>query len=345
MAERSLTEQAGAGGPSASQAPDEGAQDTDLRELAAAVGRGERRAIARAISWVESGVQAADTLLPMLPAAEAGWRIGITGPPGAGKSTLVQCLVQALRGHAPRIAVLAVDPSSPVSHGALLGDRTRMSAIAAEEGVYIRSMAARGALGGLSRATADAAMILEAAHYGTVLIETVGVGQSEIDVASVADTTVVVLNPDAGDEVQAAKAGLLEIADIIVLNKSDRPGAEASWATLRAMLDLRAQHRDVNAWPVPLVRTTASAGSGTPELCAALVAHREFACRAGSWQARRRDWRRRRIEAAVAAALSTAFWTPPRRAELERVLNHATLSGDTQALVARWLEEFQRADS
>jgi len=316
-----------------------------MRELADEVRRGVRHAISRAITCVEAGGASSAALLQLLGEEPGGaWRIGVTGPPGAGKSTLVQRLAQNLRSRGAKVGVIAVDPSSPFSQGALLGDRVRMSDIGADDGVFIRSMASRGVLGGLSRAAADAASIMESGGFNTVIVETVGVGQSEIEVAQATDSTVVVLTPDVGDEVQAAKAGVLEIGDVIVVNKGDRSGADATWAALRAMLDARARDLDSCVWRVPLVRTTATEGTGTSELVAALDAHRDFALASGVWSLRRRDRIRRSIRATIAASLVEAFWTPQRCAQLEQALD--ALGAGTQpsptALLAGWMSEFTK---
>ena len=236
----------------------------------------DRRTIARALTAIESGAATASELLRGRPApARPAHRIGITGAPGAGKSTLTAALVRVLRDRGLRVAVIAVDPSSPFSQGALLGDRLRMHEVAGDEGVFIRSMATRGAPGGLSRAVAEGGDVLEAAGFDTILIETVGVGQSEYEIMRVADTTLVVLTPESGDEVQMAKAGLMEIADIFVLNKADRPDSDALWAALRSMLDGRAQDLSPGSWIPAIQRTVAQAGTGTDELVDAILAHRD----------------------------------------------------------------------
>jgi LAO/AO transport system kinase len=249
----------------------------------------DRKTIARALTAIETGGATARPL----PAATEGaaavaHRIGITGAPGAGKSTLTALLVRALRGLGLRVAVIAVDPSSPFNRGALLGDRLRMHEVAGDEGVFIRSMATRGALGGLSRAVADGADVLAAAGFDTILIETVGVGQNEYEVMRVADTTLLVLTPESGDEVQMAKAGLMEIADIFVLNKTDRPDSDALWAVLRGMLDAKAHEAATDVWQPPIVRTVASAaGSGGDELLQAILAHGRYMGEHGGLQKRR----------------------------------------------------------
>ena len=260
--------------------------------LAQSVMRGERRAIAQAINLIErndgDSVELLDALRSRVGRA---YRIGVTGPPGAGKSTLVARLAAALRLRGQSVAVIAVDPTSPFSGGALLGDRVRMSEIWGDDRVFIRSMAAREALGGLAAKTIDVADILDAAAFDIILLETVGVGQSELDVAQAADTTVVMLTPESGDEVQAAKAGLMEIAEVFVLNKCDRPGSDRAFAAIRAMLNLRSRDLPRGEWLAALVRAAAEQGSGVDDTLAAIDAHREY-------QQANQRLRRRRIDRA-----------------------------------------------
>jgi len=260
--------------------------------LAQAVMRGERRAIAQAINLIERNVGDSAELLDALRSRVGrAYRIGVTGPPGAGKSTLVARLAAALRLRGQSVAVIAVDPTSPFSGGALLGDRVRMSEIWGDDRVFIRSMAAREALGGLAAKTIDVADILDAAAFDVILLETVGVGQSELDVAQAADTTVVMLTPESGDEVQAAKAGLMEIAEVFVLNKCDRPGSDRAFAAIRAMLNLRSRDLPRGEWLAALVRAAAEQGSGVDDTLAAIDAHREY-------QQANQRLRRRRIDRA-----------------------------------------------
>jgi len=226
--------------------------------------QGDVRALARAVSIVEDGSPlAVEVLAACAEFAGDALRVGVTGPPGAGKSTLVDQMAKWLRGAGLQVAVVAVDPSSPFTGGALLGDRIRMQGFAGDSGVYIRSMASRGAMGGLAKTAADVCTVLDAAGRQTILIETVGVGQDEVEVVELADVTVVVLMPGMGDEVQSLKAGVMEVADIFVVNKSDRGGAELVEAEILAMQSLGAKHE---GWVPPVVKTVATSGEGVAEL-------------------------------------------------------------------------------
>jgi len=263
---------------------------------------GDRRALARLLTAVESRSPLAEPALRRLyPLAGHAQLIGITGPPGAGKSTLVAALIAELRRAGRPVAIVAVDPSSPITGGALLGDRVRMQAYASDDGVFIRSMASRGHAGGLSSATAAAAAVFDAVGFDAVLIETVGAGQSEVEVAATADTTVVVEAPEMGDEIQAIKAGLLEVADIIVVNKGDRPGAHRTASQLRAMLaDAPREARPGRPAPKhpEVLVTSAANGDGVPELVAAVDRHRSGGPAGG-----REAARLKRAEAQVWAVL------------------------------------------
>jgi LAO/AO transport system kinase len=254
----------------------------DLDRLVADAREGVPRAVGRLISLVEDGgVGGDETPLRELAAALAPYTgharvVGLTGSPGVGKSTTTSALVTALRADGRRVGVLAVDPSSPFSGGALLGDRVRMGEHATDPGVFIRSMATRGHLGGLAAATPQALRVLDAAGCDVVLVETVGVGQSEVEVVALADTTVVLLAPGMGDGVQAAKAGILEVADVFVVNKADREGADATVRELQHMMSLNRREVTGPSWRPPVVRTVASSGRGIDELVGALDGHRAW---------------------------------------------------------------------
>jgi LAO/AO transport system kinase len=242
----------------------------------AALSTGERRPLARLLTRIENGDQSVRPLLPALFAAGRGAHIvGITGPPGSGKSTLVSALIAEWRKRGRRVGVLAVDPSSPYTRGAILGDRIRMMEHAADRDVFVRSMASRGELGGVAATTWIAAAALDAAGYDPVLIETVGAGQSEVEVARLAETTVVVEAPEMGDEVQAIKAGLLEVADVIVVNKGDRPGADRAARQLRAMLSTAGGR--IERKPPPVLVTSATTGDGVAAMADAVEADRSRA--------------------------------------------------------------------
>ena len=325
------------------------------RELADAAIKGDRLALARLLTAVENRTPVAEAALrEVYPKAGRAHLVGITGPPGAGKSTLVSALIAEARAQGRAVGVIAVDPSSPITGGALLGDRVRMQAYASDRDVFIRSMAARGHAGGLASTSAAAAAVLDAAGFDPVLLETVGTGQSEVEVAATADTTVVLESPEMGDEIQAIKAGLLEVADIVVVNKGDRPGAQRTASQLRAMLVAvgrvgsggHAGHgaghdahagatADAGAGTGPghpvadaprprpkepqVLITTATTGAGVPELLAALDRHRAQAREGGSSTARLA-----RAEAQVWAILGdrlrAELTSSERRVDTERLL-------------------------
>lgn len=256
---------------------------------------GDVRAIARAITAIENHTPEAEEILGQLfPATGKAYLVGITGAPGTGKSSLVDRLAGFYRRRSLKVGVIAVDPSSPFTGGAILGDRIRMQGHATDDGMYIRSMATRGFLGGLARTTADVALLLDAAGKQQVLIETVGVGQDEVDIVQLADCTVVVLVPGLGDEVQAIKAGLMEIGDIFVLNKVDREGADRFELQLKAMLQI-APERD--GWRPPVVRTVATEGKGIEDLAAAIDKYRQHFASAGRGEAKHvARWKKRLLE-------------------------------------------------
>ena len=243
--------------------------------LAEQVLAGEVAAGARAIRWLEDGdARGREVLRQVFPATGRAHIVGVTGPPGAGKSTLVDMLIGELRAGGSRVAVLAIDPSSPFTGGAILGDRLRMSRHALDAGVFIRSMGTRGAAGGLARASFDAAAILDAMGYPVVLVETVGVGQDELDIVALAHSTIIVAVPGLGDEVQAVKAGLLEAGELFVINKADRDGAEHTQRHLELLLQLRSARLGAHEWRPPLLRAIAACGEGGAAIVAALRAHR-----------------------------------------------------------------------
>ena len=324
-----------------------GGNEALLAEFAA----GRRTALARAISLVENGRPGFRELLgEIYPKLGRAHRIGITGPPGAGKSTLTSALIRHFRDNGERIGVLAVDPSSPYTGGALLGDRIRMNDVAMDDGVFIRSMASRGSLGGLAVTTKEAADVLDAFGFDRVIVETVGVGQSELDIAGAADTTIVVLVPESGDSIQAMKAGLMEIADLFVVNKADRPGSERLAKDIEFALHLRLgktskrvpAHHGVDLgnvqakakakdgagdgvgngdiWEIPVLRTTAQDGKGVEELAERLDAHFSWATASGALSRRRRARLGERVREAVGRDLLQHAW---QEREGERILDAA----------------------
>ena len=268
-----------------------------VAELFARATDGDRAALARLLSWVERGGDGAREVARVAFASSgAAHTVGITGAPGAGKSTLTNALCAQLRGDGEQVGVLAIDPSSPFTGGAILGDRVRMGDHTLDDGVFIRSMATRGHLGGLSLATPEAARVLDAAGYRWVVVETVGVGQVEVEVAGAADTTVVVVNPGWGDAVQANKAGLMEIADLFVINKADRVGAAETRRDLESMLALGAHH----VAPA-IVETVATTGEGVAELWGAVQEHRDRTVASGERERRRSERARTELREVVEA--------------------------------------------
>jgi GTPase len=281
-------------------------------DMAARLLAGERPALARMISWAENADRRfAGALAAVYPRVGRAWRLGITGPPGAGKSSLVNELIAKLRAQGKTVGVLAIDPSSPFTGGALLGDRIRMEERTTDPGVFIRSMATRQSHGGLARAAVDALDVMDAFGFDWLLAETVGVGQTEYEIAGAADTVLVVLCPGAGDGIQAMKAGLLEVADVLVVNKSDLPGADQLVSDLEDALQLRALSFARTARPraTPVVPVSAHAGTGLDALVAAIEAHRS-ALEAGDLAALRAEKRVRQVRRVVGERLDEALWGP-----------------------------------
>ena len=273
---------------------------------------GRPAALARAVSVVENHRPGFDKLLGAVHSRIGrARRVGLTGPPGAGKSTLTARIARSYREQGLTVGVLAVDPTSPYTGGALLGDRVRMEEIALDRGVYIRSLATRGALGGLSAATREVADLLDAFGFDRILIETVGVGQSELEVARTADTIAVVLVPESGDGIQALKAGLMEIADVFVINKADRPGADR----LKRDIDTALHYRPPAAWTPPVIPTVGVTGMGLTELLAALDRHHQYLVESGTLAARRQSRLRERVVDVVDQRLKARVWDDPSAAE------------------------------
>ena len=273
---------------------------TATGDLLARARGGDKRSIARLLSVVENDAPgAAEAMRALYPQTGRAQIVGITGPPGGGKSTLVNRLAGMYRERAPRVAIVAVDPSSPFTGGAILGDRIRMRERFLDDGVFIRSMASRGHAGGLARATARVVNILDALGTDVVLVETVGVGQEEVDVIRVVDTVCLVTVPGLGDDIQAIKAGVLEIADVLVVNKADRPGADETARDLAQMLSL-AKDRP---WKTPILRTSAQSGDGLPQLVDAIDKHRAWSRASGEYLERRRAAARSEVEALLQEAL------------------------------------------
>jgi len=264
--------------------------------LAELVLRGDRRAIARSISLLENdGPEARQVLIQLYHHTGRAHIVGVTGAPGTGKSTLVNEITKCLRRRGLTVGIVAVDPTSPFSGGALLGDRIRMRDLAGDRGVFVRSMATRGSLGGLARATADAVKVLDAAGFDMVIIETVGTGQSEVDIARTAHTTIVIQVPGLGDDIQAIKAGILEIADVFAVNKADREGADSTVMALEMMLDLnhavhnRPMDTAISLWRPPIHKTIALRGVGVEELVGSIQAHRNYLIETGLMKQRERE--------------------------------------------------------
>lgn len=305
---------------------------TDPQALIEAARSGDPRALARLVSLVENESGDLRRVMTVIaPMAGTAHVIGLTGSPGVGKSTVTAALVRSYRNEGLRVGVLAVDPSSPFTGGALLGDRVRMQDHATDDQVFIRSMASRGHLGGLSRAAPQAVRILDAAGFDFVLIETVGVGQAEVEIASLADTALVVLAPGMGDSVQAAKAGILEIADVFVVNKNDRPGAQEVIRDLRTMLAMAPY--DPQDWKPPIVSISAASGDGIEDLAAAIGRHRDWLADTGQLAQRRRARAREEISAIAVDALRQRIGGLPGESRLDE-LTERVISGELDPYAA-----------
>jgi LAO/AO transport system kinase len=271
---------------------------------------GDHISIARCISAIENEQEGIEQLLVnVFKKTGRGYRVGITGPPGAGKSTITNKLAQFYRQQGLQVGVIAVDPTSPFTGGALLGDRVRMSDVELDSGVFIRSMASRGSLGGLSKKAVEAADILDAAGKDIMIMETVGVGQSELDIAGAVDTTIVVLVPESGDSIQAMKAGLMEIADFFVMNKADRAGADQAVMSIKMILSFRKD----SGWTPDVIKSIATEGTGIPEIAAKVAEHRAYLESSDRLQEKRRARIEERIRELVADRLRIDFWTDERK--------------------------------
>jgi LAO/AO transport system kinase len=295
---------------------------------------GDARALGRLLSLVENGApQLRAVMKALAPLTGHARLLGLTGSPGVGKSTLTGALVAAYRKQGLRVGVLAIDPTSPFTGGALLGDRVRMQEHATDQGVFIRSMASRGHLGGLSGATPQAVRVLDAAGFDVVLIETVGVGQAEVEIAGMADSTMVIVAPGLGDAIQAAKAGILEIGDVFVVNKSDKPGAHEAVRDLRGMIAMGRHGK--GEWKPPIVSTTAAAGEGTDDLMSKLDEHRAWLGRSGEGERRRRARAREEISAIALAEM---------RARMGGLPGDERIDGLARRVAAGELDPYAAAD-
>lgn len=288
-------------------------------ELLARMKQGDRRALARLMTMVEARPPEIYALMSQIARwAKGAPRLGITGPPGAGKSTLIDGLIRLFRGRGKTIGAVVIDPSSPFSGGAVLGDRVRMQEHSVDPGVFIRSLGSRGSHGGISRATMEVALLLDAFGLDEILIETVGVGQTELDIMGIADTTVVVLVPEAGDTVQTLKAGLMEIGDIFVVNKADRDGADRLAAELRAMVELNPSPK---AWTAPVLLTSAREGQGLEQLLETITTHRRYLSERPEAKTFRENYRKRQlIEIILAELCARLDCNPQAEAVYRRVM-------------------------
>ncbi len=317
--------------------------DELIDKVRGGIREGNRRAIARLITQVENNKPTTEQIIKALyPDTGQAHIIGITGPPGSGKSTLVNELAKALRQRDHYVGIVAVDPSSPFTGGALLGDRIRMQDLSGDKGIFIRSMASRGSLGGLAQMTGDVVKVLDAAGFDSILVETVGAGQAEVDIAGAAHTTIVIEAPGMGDEIQSIKAGILEIADILVVNKADRPGANNTVKALKMMIHMgmKDDNEQRPSWNIPVMETIAYEGGGVEALTHSLQAHHDFLRESGEWQQRERNRTGQEIsqllQARFMAQFQNTFSIEQRQAVVDSVVERKL---DPYTAVAQLLEK------